>query len=374
MHFKYLLKMNLRETISKVIKEALGVPDNIYEISVEVYDEILNQLDKQTRNIKYDDGEVKLYFLIEKGLRISDFLLPRIIIEFKIHVDKDYNEFELISMNVQSETERPTEDNPTKMKKTEVEDLIMSSTFVGPEIFVPEEFKKFFISNKSEFISSVSHELKHSYDHTKGEYESVEYRAGYNAIAGKKFNIKCVDLFFHDLYFVMASENLVRPTEIASAIKENKISQKDFLKFLNNNTTYVNLKRISQFTLEGFKDCLRKEMKSVDKFFYHVGGGEGLSEEEKVDKIIELVYINLVNWKIEAFKEILTSAFIEEILGFRGQKKKTLDNFVRKTIRFEKNPEDFFRYEEKNFRYVANQMIKKISKLYAITKPKSVES
>ena len=366
--------MNLRETISKVIKESLGVPDNIYEISVEVYDEILNQLDKQTRNIKYDDGEVKLYFLIEKGLRISDFLLPRIIIEFKIHVDKDYNEFELISMNVQSETERPTEDNPTKMKKTEVEDLIMSSTFVGPEIFVPEEFKKFFISNKSEFISSVSHELKHSYDHTKGEYESVEYRAGYNAIAGKKFNIKCVDLFFHDLYFVMASENLVRPTEIASAIKENKISQKDFLKFLNNNTTYVNLKRISQFTLEGFKDCLRKEMKSVDKFFYHVGGGEGLSEEEKVDKIIELVYINLVNWKIEAFKEILTSAFIEEILGFRGQKKKTLDNFVRKTIRFEKNPEDFFRYEEKNFRYIADKMIRKISKLHSITNPKSVES
>jgi hypothetical protein len=365
--------MNLRETISKVIKEALGVPDNIYETSVDVYNEILKQLD-QPPHIKHDDDEVKLYFMIEKGLRISDFLLPRILIEFTIHVDEDYEEFELVSMNVQSETERPTEDNPSKLKKTEVEDLIMNSVFVGPETFVLEDFKKFIISIKSEFITSISHELKHAYDHTKGEYESVEYRAGYNAIAGKKFNINCVDLFFHDLYYVMASENLVRPTEIATAIKENKISQKDFLKFLNNNTTYQNLKRISQFTLEGFKDCLRKETKSVDKFFYHVGGGEGLSEEEKVNKIIELVYINLVNWKVEAFKEILTSEFIEEILGFRGQKKKTFQKFINKISRFEKNPEDFFRYEEKNFRDVADKMIRKISKLHAITNQEPVKS
>jgi hypothetical protein len=365
--------MNLREKISKLIKEALGIPENIYETSVDVYNEVLKQLD-QPPHIKRDDDEVKLYFMIEKGLRISDFLLPRILMEFTIHVDEDYNEFELVSMNVQSETERPTEDNPSKLKKTEVEDLIINSVFVGPETFVLENFKNFLVSIKSEFVSSVSHELKHAYDHTKGEYESVEYRAGYNAIAGKKFNINCVDLFFHDLYYVMASENLVRPTEIASAIRENKISQKDFLKFLTNSTTYQNLKRISQFTLEGFKDCLRKEMKSVDKFFYHVGGGEGLSEEEKVSKIIELVYINLVNWKIDAFREILTSEFIEEILGFRGQKKKTLDNFIKKTLRFEKNPEDFFRYEEKNFRDVGNKMIRKISKLHSITHPKSVDS
>ena len=365
--------MNLRETISNVIKEELGVPNNIYETSVEVYNDVLNQLKKYSKEKDYKNGELKLKFKIKKGLRIADYVLPKI--DFKIIVHgRDVDGFEIMSMNVESETERPKGDNLTRMKRVDADEVVLKTILVGPKEFNIKDLISFFEKNKSEFIVSLSHELKHVYDHHKGEWESVPYRATYAAVSNKRFNIDCVDIFFHDLYFVLASENLVRSTEIASAIKVNKISQEDFIDFLKDNTTYLNLKRISNFTLDGLKNCLKKEMGSVDKFLSHMGFDNTVSDEEKVDEILRLIYINLINWKGEAFKDILASDFTEQLMGFRGVKQRVFNGFIESISRFEKNPEDFFRYEEKNFRYVANQMIKKISKLYAITNPKSVES
>lgn len=365
--------MNLRETISKVINEELGVPHNIYETSVEVYDNIMSQLKTYAKEKDYKDGELGIKLKIKKGLRISDYVLPKINFKIIVH-SRNVDDFEIVSMNVESETERPKGDNLTRMKRVDADEIILKCVLVGPENFDIKELIHFFEQNKSETIVSLSHELKHVYDHHKGEWESVPYRATYAAVSGKSFGIECVDFFFHDLYFVLASENLVRPTEIATAIIVNQISQKDFLDFLKDNTTYLNLKRISNFSLEGLKDCLRKDIKSIDKFLNHMGFDGGNTDEEKVDEILRLMYVNLLNWKGDAFKDILTTDFFEEVMGFRGAKKRIFDGFLASISRFEKNPEDFFRYEEKNFKYVANQMIKKISKLYAITKSESLES
>ena len=66
----------------------------------------------------------------------------------------------------------------------------------------------------------------------------------------------------------------------------------------------------------------------------------------------------------------MTSNILEKMLGLQGEKQRRLKKFIRKIQRF-KNTEDFFRNEEKLFKFVANKMIKKISKLYAMTKSKN---
>jgi hypothetical protein len=57
--------------------------------------------------------------------------------------------------------------------------------------------------------------------------------------------------------------------------------------------------------------------------------------------------------------------FIQSILGFKGEKEKVFNKFVNRVRRFN-NYEDFFNFEEKNFKFVANKMLRKIAKLYAI--------
>jgi len=42
--------------------------------------------------------------------------------------------------------------------------------------------------------------------------------------------------------------------------------------------------------------------------------------------------------------------------------------FLSQTMKYEKNPTKFFKDEIENFQYIANKMLKKISKLYAMAK------
>jgi len=62
-------------------------------------------------------------------------------------------------------------------------------------------------------------------------------------------------------------------------------------------------------------------------------------------------------------KKYLINNPIELIFGFTDEKAEFFRKFINKILKFE-NAEDFFKFEEKKFKYVANKMIKKIAKLY----------
>jgi glycosylphosphatidylinositol transamidase (GPIT) subunit GPI8 len=47
---------------------------------------------------------------------------------------------------------------------------------------------------------------------------------------------------------------------------------------------------------------------------------------------------------------------------------KIRNKFLSQTIKYQKNPTKFFKDEIENFQYIANKMLKKISKLYAMAK------
>ena len=117
----------------------------------------------------------------------------------------------------------------------------------------------------------------------------------------------------------------------------------------------------------------------VDKIIYQVLNMDPktMTEDEKVDEILNLVYINLINTQIEKFKQFvetpmtglfeLFNFFGSQIsLGDEGKINVAKKKFINRLIRFENNPTEFFKYEIKNFNKVTNNMIKKLSKLYHI--------
>jgi hypothetical protein len=62
------------------------------------------------------------------------------------------------------------------------------------------------------------------------------------------------------------------------------------------------------------------------------------------------------------------------LLGFKGKKDEFYTKYVRKLMRFDEDYKKYFEYEQKMFNFVATKMIKKISKVYAMTKDDTNES
>ena len=109
-----------------------------------------------------------------------------------------------------------------------------------------------------------------------------------------------------------------------------------------------------------------------------------MSVDEKINKVLEVAYIDLVNNKMELFT-IMTEHAMDEMIKFGSQlgmlppgfeekiegirkTNEVREKFLRYVMKYEKNPTKFFEDEFEKFNYVANKMLKKISKLYAMAK------
>ena len=109
-----------------------------------------------------------------------------------------------------------------------------------------------------------------------------------------------------------------------------------------------------------------------------------MTVDEKINRVLEVAYIDLVNNRMELFT-IMTEHAMDDFLKFGAQlgmlppgaeeKLKGLEKtnevrqkFMNYVMKYEKNPTKFFENEIENFQYVANKMIKKISKLFAMAK------
>ena len=239
--------------------------------------------------------------------------------------------------------------------------------FVVPIGFDYSTLPDVLIENKDTIVENLTHELKHAYDHFKKPSDSAIERSSYQSIVGKSIGVPSADKFIYYMYYISAIENLVRPSEIYAAIRNKKITQKDFLNFLRDNETYKILKEISEFSLEKLKQDLKGDIKYINKVLKKGGFDvDNMSDIVKINTILRIIWINVTNWKNEGLKDVLTTSFFEEMLGFEGEKDKLFKKIVNRNLRFNRFS-DFFRFYEKDFNHVSNDMIKKIAKLYAIT-------
>jgi hypothetical protein len=378
-----ITEKQMKTLSKKLISEALGVPDYVLDAAEILYDKVkehIQSIDDAQEEYEFD-GYVDFVLGGKKKVEIDSYKL-------KVNVE-EFNGYEgvldIMSMGVAG---RFNFNRDKYMKENEMLSLLeLTITYAVGENWDPKDLIVELEKNKEDHISSLAHELKHKYDQQAKQFSLIGDDAEYQATQRKgNFGIKVIDnVFFRYMYYISGIENLVRPTEIASSMKSKNITKSKFMDFLRENRVYNELVEIRKFTFDDFITRLKEEEDRMDALLEHIDEDpSNMTIDEKINRVLEVVYIDLVNNRMEMFVK-MTEHHMDTMIKFGAQLgllppnlqgrveelKKTDEirqKFLNYTIKFKNNPTKFFENEIENFNFVSNKILKKISKLYAMAK------
>jgi hypothetical protein len=356
------------------IIEAVGVPPNIENVSKRVSKFFEQKLQEEGDSII--DPNITYEYTLDGRFKIGDFNFRSIRLNLMFIATDEVDEPLLYGMGIHMSAEPKFPEFVLVSEKTK--DLEFSVRIVIPES-KDTSFSQVFDMVQIEELevqSSFSHELMHGYDDFKKPFESIKSRATYAGIQGVRFDIPPLRKFLHYLYFATATENVVRAAEVHSIMKKARVSKEMFYDFLLSNRTYKTYQEINNFSLENLKKDLLNYIGDIDDILIRFGEVDKYkTDEEKVNRVLELFYINLVNNIVSSYKELLTTNFFEQMLGILSpDKQEAYLKFANEVKKYEKNPMGFFEFEEKKLNRISSEMLKKLSKLYSlIDKKKSIK-
>ena len=377
------MKIIISENQLRLLNEALGVPDFILDAADMLYDVVENDI-RSINDIQDEynfKGKINFELGDKKKIRIDSYELNVKIEE----MEDEEGVLDIISMGMGG---RFGFDRDVYLKINEPSTTLnLDITFAVGDNWKPEELIAKMEEERDENVSALAHEIKHKYDKQAKEYSRMGPDAVYQATQQKgNFAIPAIDrVFYRFMYYIHAIENLVRPTEVAYSMKRKNITKSQFKDFLEDNIVYKELLRIKNYTFDNFIQDLKQQEDRLDGLLEHIGEDPSdMSIDEKINKVLELVYIDLVNNRMDLFMQ-MTQGPMDDFLTFGAQlgmippgseeKMKQLQKtneirrkFLSRTMRYEKNPTKFFEDEFEEFNYIANKMLKKISKLYAMAK------
>ena len=377
------MKIIISENQLRLLNETLGVPDFILDAADMLYDVVENDI-RSINNIQDEynfKGKIDFELGDKKKIRIDSYELNVKIEE----MEDEEGVLDIISMGMGG---RFGFDRDVYLKINEPSTTLnLDITFAVGDNWKPEGLIAKMEEERDEHVSALAHEIKHKYDKQAKEYSRMGPDAVYQATQQKgNFAIPAIDrVFYRFMYYIHAIENLVRPTEVAYSMKRKNITKSQFKDFLEDNRVYKELLRIKNYTFDNFIQDLKQQEDRLDALLEHIGEDPSdMSIDEKINKVLELVYIDLVNNRMDFFMQ-MTQGPMDDFLTFGAQlgmippgseeKMKQLQKtneirqkFLSRTMRYEKNPTKFFEDEFEEFNYIANKMLKKISKLYAMAK------
>ena len=376
------MKIIITESQLKFINEALGVPDSILTAAEEMFDIVVNDVKS------IDEKEDTYEFSGDLDFELGD--KKKIVIdgyELTVNVEElDGYDGNVLIMSM-GMGQSFNFDREVMMKRIEPSTTAeIEITFGVSENWEPHELYGTIMKERVKYLSSIAHELKHKYDKQAKELDLVGRDAEYTATQRMStFGIPVIDhKFFRYMYYVSIAENLVRTTEVASELKSKNITKSQFKEFLENNNVYKEFVEIKNFTFNSLIEGMKEQMDRVDALLEHIGTDtENMSENEKIDEVLNLVYVNLVNLRMGIFNDMISNK-ADEIRNFlklmsknvpsfmEDDDKEKMDNlrskFLNYLIKFQNDPTEFFVAECEKFNYISTKMLKKISKLYAMAK------
>jgi len=354
----------MRKNIKKLLREGLGIPEGILEESVRLYGIIMEELNSENKDTLLDEYEYSIDEEFNIG-KDKDFTIDGI--NFTIDITRHENvEKPMIVAFGFGSSHQIELDNTARLVHNITDSINLLCNIVVSNDTTFSEIIDLFEEHKDKIISSLSHELKHSYDNYKKQKDSIYRSSMYQAYSGTRTGLVPIDRFIHNMYFIHAIENLVRPSEIGSLIKTKGVKQKDFLNFLTNNDTYQRLVTLSNFSVDNLKEELKNHIPEIDMVLKSLSEPTNVSEDEKVERMLEIVYLTLIKIKSQSARQIMSTPIENMIGALHPSKREFFNKIVNKVNRF-KSYKDFFDYEEKMFKFVSRRMIKKLSKLYAMT-------
>jgi hypothetical protein len=378
------------------IKEAVGVPTGISEITNNLYNSILQKL-SATVKFSVKEGDPRKY----------RFKTREIELNFQLPLKGKINDYEVESFDITidiTEVKTPSPDEPEisgayfapnmKFDRKNFK-IIYNNTKkinIGIKLDFPwqentnkefwiQEIKSVLLKNKSIVLSSLGHELMHSYDlaFIKGG-KKFEETADYSSSGNLKFGIQTVDKFFFYLYFMQKCEIIVKSVEFAIKMEAEGITKDTFLEFIKNETAWKTLRDISKWTYKGFHqelvedvDLIKKKLKKNDI------PTKGMTSDEIASFTEDLIIKNLSNSKVETIRDLLVDQndilkSIRRITGNYDEDdeddeeaiEKYYNDFIDNIKKDLENPKNFFVKREKMFNFESEKLMKKLSKLFSM--------
>ena len=376
------MKIIITESQLKFINEALGVPDSILTAAEEMFDIVVNDVKSidEKKDTYAFSGDLDFELGDKKKIVIDGY-------ELTVNVEElDGYDGNVLIMSM-GMGQSFNFDREVMMKRIEPSTTAeIEITFGVSENWEPHELYDTIMKERVKHLSAIAHELKHKYDKQAKELDLVGRDAEYTATQRMStFGIPVIDhKFFRYMYYVSIAENLVRTTEVASELKSKNITKSQFKEFLENNNVYKEFIEIKNFTFNSLIEGMKEQMNRVDALLEHIGTDpENMSENEKIDEVLNLVYVNLVNLRMGIFNDMISDK-ADKIRNFlklmsknvpsfmEDDDKEKMDNlrskFLNYLIKFQNDPTGFFEAECEKFNYISTKMLKKISKLYAMAK------
>lgn len=353
----------MRELIKKILKEELGVPKGILESSELLYELILKRLKRVPLDSK-EENEISL----KTDFSILDLNIKKVNIILSFIKTAEVDKVQFYSMAFRSRYELG-KDKIVLINIMDPNTINLIINFAGPLDSTKNDVYDYFVSDKNKITSSLSHELGHAYNQYKKGVTSIKTQASYAGYANTSFPFEPVNKFIHYLYFIHSFENIVRPIEVSSLIRSDKITKKMFYDFITNNETYQMLKEINNFSYDDFRKKLLEDSENIKKFLMKIGvkAKDLKNKNSIVNELLRVVYINISNNSIENAADMLVDSPLDRFLGIglRGDRKEFFKSMANYFTKFQDDPIKFYKIEEKNFKSISEKMIKKISKLYA---------
>lgn len=381
------MRIIITESQLKLLNEIVGVPENILMAAEKLYSEV----EKHVKSINSKEEEYEFYGSLnvelgeKKKIQITDYILT-----VKTEEIENYNgKPDIASMGVLQAFKFDRKILMKVSEKTPKLELVIN--FVVSENWEPYELYEEMEKDKVNQIASLAHELKHKYDKQAKPFALIGKDAEYQATqSAGTFGIPAIDRkFFRYAYFITGIENLVRPTEIASQMRSQNIKKSDFEEFTKTERVFKELTEIKNYTFEKFIEEIKSNMPRVDALLDYIDEDySDMDDDEKIETVLNLVYMNIANRRAEIFIE-MTSEGLDDLIRMSsvfGQIPSTLikkakelqktdevrKKFLSYVTKHQNNPIKFFEEEIENFSYVANKMLKRLVKLYSIAKDEDV--
>lgn len=380
--------------------EAVGVPTGLVEISIQLYNKLIESLRNGTYNFEEHEADPDaykyptkhLFFEIHipmKGYKINDYDIK--YVDMLVNVD---------AVNFGDDGSPKGKEKVTgagyspKVKidrknfKTTFEDngrvdmrvsLVLGDEGVDDAYdaeYWPNEILQAFTENRTRIISSIGHELKHAYDMghiSKGEGHVNS--ALYQAYNNEKFGVKPIDDFLYYMYYTTRCESMVRSSEVASSMEAQGIEDSKFYDYLRSNDTYKMLNEIKEWTFDKMLDDLMMQIKEIRNMISQYQDVSSLTDKELIEKLLGLAVHRINQGSIDFLIDRLRAPSIfgmslidPEDDATDEEKSEFINAFLKVAKKNVHNPENYFRMQEKYFHKTADKLLKKLGKLFNLAK------
>lgn len=365
-----LTESELSEAIERALDEKQGVPSNMYESAVQLYNDFIFKVSSIPSYSTQDEFEFELH----RKYQIGDYQFNGVDLTLKIvtHHSPDHGVI-FLGAGVK-------ETSKIQNKKINISpqygELGMYLKFAAPSNWQMGEITKHIQDNKPDYVSNFAHELKHSYDDTVKTSREIYSRTEYNTFQEVRMGkIEPINTFLHNSYFIHEIEEGVRSSEFHALLKSSNITKSQFKTFFYDTELIKKFKEIRSFKLTTLINELHQYLPFINDAIEQITQANptvekvspDATDDERIKIFLNLFYQVLTSHKVRTYDNLIFSGINPLSIMFgtveANEAQEMVDNYVKRAQKY-KNYEDFFVNEEKRFNFVGEKMLRKLGKLY----------